>query len=63
MDTLTVDRVTQRKYKPEEGERPFKSIPSYTQISLPSKEDPQLQHGKRTSFPTATLLVGCNHKK
>lgn len=63
MDTLTVDRVAQRKYKPEEGDRPFKSIPSNTQISLPGKEDPQLQCCKHASFPMATLLVGCNHKK
>jgi hypothetical protein len=42
---------------------PLISILSYTQISLPGKEDPQLQCGKRASFPVATPLVGCNHKK
>ena len=59
----TLDRDTQRKNKPEEGDRSIKSIPIYTQISLPGKEDLQLQCCKHASFPTATLLVGCNHKK
>lgn len=39
------------------------NYPCCTQMSLPGMEDLQLQCGKHASAPTATLLVGCNHKK